>query len=80
MSAMVATAAWTAIAATNPANLSMRGWVVLTLLLSTLYLRHISTLSRRPHNAPCPDHGLVFRLMYGLFSTHVCEMLLGYML
>jgi hydroxyacylglutathione hydrolase len=68
------------ISATNPATLSLRGWFTLSVCASVIYFRHVSTLSSRPKNAPCPDHGALFRVLYGLFNTRVAEVVLGYML
>lgn len=64
----------------NPAAFSYKSWAMLGGLVGITYLWQISTLSRRSRNAPCPDHGSVLRVLYGLFSTWVAEKVLGNML
>ena len=61
-------------AATNPATLSMRGWFTLVTMATIVYLRRVSTLSRRPNDTPCPDHGVILRVLYGFFHTRLAEM------
>ena len=67
------------ISATNPAtflgSLSYRGWLGLGLCALLSYCNWISTLSRRPKDAPCPEFG---RVLYGLFGTRLAEIVLGY--
>ena len=48
--------------------------------LSVLYCRQISTLSRSPMHAPCPQFGLLFRVLYGLFGTRLAEAVLSKLL
>ena len=72
------------ISATNPAtflgSLSYRGWLGLGLCALLSYCNWISTLSRRPKDAPCPEFGQVLRVLYGLFGTRLAETVLGYFL
>ena len=72
------------ISATNPAtflgSLSYRGWLGLGLCALLSYCNWISTLSRRPKDAPCPEFGRVLRVLYGLFGTRLAEIVLGYFL
>ena len=72
------------ISATNPVtflgSLSYRGWFGLGLVALVSYCNWISTLSRRPKDAPCPEFGRVLRVLYGLFGTRVAEIVLGYFL
>ena len=79
------------ISATNPAtflgSLSYRGWFGLGLCALLSYCNWISTLSRRPKDAPCPEFGQVLRVLYGLFGTRPhpaggdpAEIVLGYFL
>ena len=72
------------ISATNPVtflgSLSYRGWFGLGLVALVSYCNWISTLSRRPKDAPCPEFGRVLRVLYGLFGTRVAEFVLGYFL
>ena len=72
------------ISATNPAtflgSLSYRGWFGLGLCALLSYCNWISTLSRRPKDAPCPEFGQVLRVLYGLFGTRLAEIVLGYFL
>ena len=72
------------ISATNPAtflgSLSYRGWLGLGLCALLSYCNWISTLSRRPKDAPCPEFGQVLRVLYGLFGTRLAEIVLGYFL
>ena len=65
---------------TSLASLSIPGWIGLSLCASLAYLYQRSTLSRRPRDMPCPQHGTVFRILYSLFSTRFAEALLAYML
>ena len=63
--------------------LSLRRWGLLSLGSSLLYLWNISTLSsrrRNSDNSPCPEHGPLLRIMYGLFSTWLAERVLGHLL
>ncbi|EOD09393.1 hypothetical protein EMIHUDRAFT_197776 [Emiliania huxleyi CCMP1516] len=60
--------------------LSLRRWGLLSLGSSLLYLWNISTLSSRRRNSPCPEHGPLLRIMYGLFSTWLAERVLGHLL
>jgi len=55
-------------------------WILFLLLAAIAYLWYISTLSRRPKNSPCPDHGTLLRVLYGLFSTWVAELVLSRLL
>ena len=71
MAEVVANALAYVISMTNPAALSLRGWFMASALSLIFYFRHVSTLSSRPKNAPCPDSGVVFRVMYGAFSTRI---------
>ena len=64
----------------NPVDFSVRRWLVIGSVTWVFYLWHISTLSRRPRNSPCPDHGIVLRVLYGLFSTWVAEQILAHFL
>lgn len=64
----------------NPSEFSVRRWMLIGTVASILYLWHISTLSRRPRNSPCPDHGIVLRILYGLFSTWAAEKILAHAL
>ena len=72
------------ISATNPAtflgSLSYRGWLGLGVCALLSYCNWISTLARRPKDAPCPEFGRVLRVLYGLFGTRLAEIVLGYFL
>jgi len=59
---------------------SWRACALFAAAFGVLYLRQISTLSRKPQNSPCPEHGTVFRVLYGLFSTQLATFLLSRML
>ena len=43
-------------------------------MATIVYLRRVSTLSRRPNDTPCPDHGVILRVLYGFFHTRLAEM------
>ena len=62
------------------AGLSTKGWIGLLLTATVMYLRKASTLARADKDMPCPQFGVVFRVLYGLFGTWVAETLLGRML
>eukprot|EP00310_Coccolithus_braarudii_P025170 CAMPEP_0183336998 /NCGR_PEP_ID=MMETSP0164_2-20130417/4816_1 /TAXON_ID=221442 /ORGANISM="Coccolithus pelagicus ssp braarudi, Strain PLY182g" /LENGTH=149 /DNA_ID=CAMNT_0025506635 /DNA_START=66 /DNA_END=511 /DNA_ORIENTATION=- len=67
-------------AATNPSAMSLRQWSLLLFVGGIVYLRAISTLSKPSKAGTTPQHGLVLRVLYGLFSTRVAEWVLARML
>ncbi len=70
-----------ALAATNPVsfvlNLSISGRIFLAVGLGLAYCGRISVLARRSKDTPCPDFGVLFRVMYGLFGTRLAEAVLS---
>lgn len=68
-------------AATNPitvlSSLTYRGWAITVVSAAILYLRQASTLARKASDSPCPQYGIIFRVLYGLFGTWVAEAVLG---